>query len=78
MKGYKGPSPSSSVHITVNENRVYSGRSRFRSVEIIDTGGFGRCLVLDGVFSRARETSLSITRPWSSLPRCPILVRVKC
>jgi len=26
---------------------VYSGRTQFQSVEIIDTGSFGRCLVLD-------------------------------
>ena len=28
--------------------RIYSGRSKFQSVEIIDTGSFGVCLVLDG------------------------------
>jgi spermidine synthase len=27
---------------------VYSGKTRFQSVEIIDTNSFGRCLVLDG------------------------------
>lgn len=27
---------------------VYSGKTRFQSVEVIDTGAFGRCLVLDG------------------------------
>lgn len=27
---------------------VFSGRTQFQSVEIIDTGSFGRCLVLDG------------------------------
>ncbi|MEW6033328.1 MAG: polyamine aminopropyltransferase [Chloroflexota bacterium] len=28
--------------------RLYSGRTRFQSVDVIETGGFGRCLVLDG------------------------------
>jgi spermidine synthase len=28
--------------------RIYSGRSKFQSVEIIETGSFGVCLVLDG------------------------------
>ncbi|MDY6918310.1 MAG: polyamine aminopropyltransferase [Chloroflexota bacterium] len=27
---------------------VYSGSTQFQSIEIIDTGAFGRCLVLDG------------------------------
>ncbi len=27
---------------------LYSGRTRFQSVDIMETGGFGRCLVLDG------------------------------
>jgi spermidine synthase len=27
---------------------IYSGKTQFQSIEIIDTGGFGRCLVLDG------------------------------
>ena len=27
---------------------IYSGRTQFQSIEIIDCGGFGRCLVLDG------------------------------
>jgi len=27
---------------------VYSGRTQFQSIEIIDSGGFGQCLVLDG------------------------------
>ena len=27
---------------------VYSGKTEFQSIEIIETGGFGRCLVLDG------------------------------
>lgn len=30
------------------ERVVYSGRSEFQSIEIIDTGSFGVCLVLDG------------------------------
>jgi len=30
------------------KERIYSGRSKFQSVEIIDTGSFGVCLVLDG------------------------------
>ena len=28
--------------------RIYSGRTEFQSVEIVDTGSFGVCLVLDG------------------------------
>jgi len=28
--------------------RIYSGRSKFQSVDIVDTGSFGVCLVLDG------------------------------
>ncbi len=42
-------------HLTPNltalhsiRERVYSGRTRFQSVEIINTHGFGVCLVLDG------------------------------
>jgi len=27
---------------------VYSGRTQFQSIEIIDSNGFGRCLILDG------------------------------
>ncbi len=27
---------------------IYSGKTQFQSIEIIDTGGFGRCLILDG------------------------------
>ncbi len=30
------------------EETVYSGTTQFQSVEIIETGAFGRCLVLDG------------------------------
>jgi spermidine synthase len=30
------------------KGRVYSGRSKFQSVDIINTGSFGVCLVLDG------------------------------
>jgi spermidine synthase len=30
------------------KGRIYSGRSKFQSVEIINTGSFGVCLVLDG------------------------------
>ena len=30
------------------KERIYSGRSKFQSIEIIDTGSFGVCLVLDG------------------------------
>ena len=30
------------------KKRIYSGRSKFQSVEIINTGSFGICLVLDG------------------------------
>jgi spermidine synthase len=30
------------------KDRIYSGRTKFQSVDIIDTGSFGVCLVLDG------------------------------
>jgi spermidine synthase len=30
------------------KERVYSGRTRYQSVEVINTGSFGVCLVLDG------------------------------
>ena len=30
------------------KERIYSGRSKFQSVDIINTGSFGICLVLDG------------------------------
>lgn len=30
------------------KDRIYSGRSEFQSVEIINTGSFGICLILDG------------------------------
>jgi spermidine synthase len=30
------------------KEKIYSGRSKFQSVEIINTGSFGICLVLDG------------------------------
>jgi len=30
------------------KERIYSGRSKFQSVDIVDTGSFGVCLVLDG------------------------------
>jgi len=30
------------------KDRIYSGRTRFQSVEVINTGSFGVCLVLDG------------------------------
>ena len=42
-------------HLTPNltalhsiRERIYSGRTRFQSVEIINTDSFGVCLVLDG------------------------------
>ncbi len=40
-----------SPHLTALHSikeRIYSGRSKFQSVDIINTGGFGICLVLDG------------------------------
>jgi spermidine synthase len=40
-------SPDLTVLHSVKE-RIYSGRSKFQSVDIIDTGSFGICLVLDG------------------------------
>jgi spermidine synthase len=40
-------SPDLTVLHSIKE-RVYSGRSKFQSVDIINTGSFGVCLVLDG------------------------------
>jgi len=40
-------SPDLTMLYSIKE-RIYSGRSKFQSVEIINTGGFGICLVLDG------------------------------
>ena len=40
-------SPDLTVSHSVKE-RIYSGRTRFQSVDIINTGSFGICLVLDG------------------------------
>jgi spermidine synthase len=40
-------SPDLTVLHSIKE-RMYSGRTEFQSVEIIDTGSFGVCLVLDG------------------------------
>src|SRR5512136_268301 len=40
-------SPDLTVLHSVKE-RMYSGRSKFQSVDIINTGSFGVCLVLDG------------------------------
>lgn len=40
-------SPDLTVLHSVKE-RIYSGRTKFQSVDIINTGSFGVCLVLDG------------------------------
>jgi spermidine synthase len=40
-------SPDLTVLHSIKE-RVYSGRTKFQSVDIINTGSFGVCLVLDG------------------------------
>jgi spermidine synthase len=40
-------SPDLTVLHSIKE-RIYSGRSKFQSVDIINTGSFGVCLVLDG------------------------------
>jgi spermidine synthase len=40
-------SPDLTVLHSIKE-RIYSGRSQFQTVDIINTGGFGICLVLDG------------------------------
>jgi spermidine synthase len=40
-------SPDLTVLHSVKE-RIYSGRSKFQSVDIINTGSYGVCLVLDG------------------------------
>ena len=44
---YDHISPDLTVLHSVRE-RIYSGRTKFQSVEIINTGSFGVCLVLDG------------------------------
>jgi spermidine synthase len=40
-------SPDLTVLHSIKE-RIYSGRSKFQSIDIINTGSFGICLVLDG------------------------------
>jgi spermidine synthase len=40
-------SPDLTVLHSIKE-RIYSGRTKFQSVDIVDTGSFGVCLVLDG------------------------------
>ncbi|MBF8267541.1 MAG: Polyamine aminopropyltransferase [Dehalococcoidia bacterium] len=35
-------------HMLAIQRRVYSSRTRFQAVEILDTVPFGRCLILDG------------------------------
>lgn len=40
-------SPTLTVLHAVKE-RIYQGKTRFQSVEIVNTGSFGTCLVLDG------------------------------
>ncbi|TET41970.1 MAG: spermidine synthase, partial [Dehalococcoidia bacterium] len=30
------------------KERIYSGRSKFQSIDIVSTGSFGVCLILDG------------------------------
>ncbi len=44
---YDHISPDLTVLHSVRE-RIYSGRTKFQSVEVINTGSFGVCLVLDG------------------------------
>ena len=39
--------PNLAQYIAVRE-RVYSGKTRFQEVEVLDTIDFGRCLILDG------------------------------
>ena len=40
-------SPDLTVMHSIRE-KIYSGRTKFQSVDIIKTGGFGTCLILDG------------------------------
>jgi len=40
-------SPDLTVLHSIKE-KIYSGRSKFQSIDIVDTGSFGVCLVLDG------------------------------
>ena len=39
---------SDMVQLHSIKETIYSGKTQFQSIEIIDTGAFGRCLVLDG------------------------------
>ena len=44
---YDHISPDLTVMHSIRE-KIYSGRTKFQSVDIIKTGGFGTCLILDG------------------------------
>ena len=44
---YDHISPDLTVMHSIRE-KIYSGRTKFQSVDIIKTGGFGMCLILDG------------------------------
>lgn len=54
---------------------IYSGRTEFQSVEIVDTGSFGVCLVLDGkVQSSERDEFIyheALVHPAMISHRCP-------
>ncbi|MBI2958552.1 MAG: spermidine synthase, partial [Chloroflexi bacterium] len=45
---FKDPLGADLVQYHRVRQRLFSGKSRFQTVDIIETGGFGRCLVLDG------------------------------
>ena len=40
-------SPDLSMLYSINE-MIYSGRTKFQTIDIIDSGSFGKCLMLDG------------------------------
>ena len=47
-KWFRDPISPDFVQLHRVRDIVYSGKTKFQSVEIIDTNSFGRCLVLDG------------------------------
>ena len=45
---FRDPINPSFVQLHKLEDVIYSGKTKFQSVQVIDTSSFGRCLVLDG------------------------------
>lgn len=46
---------SDMVQLHSIKETIYSGKTQFQSIEIIDTGAFGRCLVLDGKIQSSEQ-----------------------